>query len=267
MKKTRPHERVGPLGMIALLLLAPYAFAERRAAARTETFSIRGVEQTLHLYGERGSPPVIVSSGDGGWVHLGPQVASFLATRGYFVVGFDAKAYLSAFTDGPATLSVEDVPRDYSLLVDYVARGGAAKPLLVGVSEGAGLSVLAASSPALKARLAGVVVLGLPEENELGWRWRDSIIYVTKKVPHEPTFSARAVVGRLSPLPLAALHSTHDEFAPLAQAREILSAAHEPKRLWVIEAADHRFSDNQEELERRLEEAIAWIQSQGSPVR
>ena len=108
------------------------------------------------------------------------------------------------------------------------------------------------------------MALGLPDLNELGWRWRDSIIYITKKTPNEPTFSAREVVGRVSPVPLAALHSTHDEFVALPMIQEILAQAREPKRLWVIEAADHRFSDNRPEFQRRLKEAIAWIESQRS---
>lgn len=44
----------------------------------------------------------------------------------------------------------------------------------------------------------------------------------------------------------------------------ILAQAREPKRLWAIEAADHRFGDNRPELQRRLKQAIAWIESQGS---
>jgi type IV secretory pathway VirJ component len=45
---------------------------------------------------------VVISSGDGGWLHLGPHVAEVLAASGYFVVGFDVKAYLSGFTSGTA---------------------------------------------------------------------------------------------------------------------------------------------------------------------
>jgi hypothetical protein len=41
----------------------------------------------------------------------------------------------------------------------------------------------------------------------------------------------------------------------------VIAAAKEPKRLWIIDAADHRFSDNMTELERRLLEAIAWVTS------
>jgi fermentation-respiration switch protein FrsA (DUF1100 family) len=261
------RQRVG-LATVAALLLGSGAAsaAEGGPPSRTEAFSIRGVEQTLHLSGTRGGKPAIVTSGDGGWVHLGPAVAAFLASEGYFVVGFDAKAYLSGFTSKSGPLRVEEVPRDYAALVEYAARGGSARPLLVGVSEGAGLSVLAATAPEVQARVAGVVALGLPDQNELGWRWRDSMIYVTKKTPNEPLFSAREVAARVSPVPLAAIHSTHDEFVALPEIQGILAQAREPKQLWVIEAADHRFSDNQPELQRRLKEAIAWIESQRTPV-
>jgi len=258
----------GQLPAVAIVLLL--ATGSRAAAAsggpppRSEALSLRGVSQTLHLYGAPGGKVAIVTSGDGGWVHLGPDVAEFLAAGGYRVVGFDAKAYLSSFTSKSGPLRVEDVPRDYRALVEYAAKSAPGPPLLVGVSEGAGLSVLAATAPEVQSRIAGVVALGLPDKNELGWRWRDSIIYITKQTPNEPTFSVRDVVGRVSPVPLAALHSTHDEFVALPAIRDILAQAGEPKRLWVIEAADHRFSDNRPELQRRLKEAIAWIESQRS---
>ena len=253
-------------GMVALGLVVaaprPAAAASQAPAPRTEGFTIRGHAQTLRLYGQRGGPVAIVSSGDGGWVHLGPDVAAFLASEGYFVVGFDAKAYLSGFTTSSATLTVEDVPGDYAALVDYAAQGAAGRPLLVGVSEGAGLSLLAATAPDVQARVAGVLALGRPEKNELGWRWRDSVIYVTKKVPNEPTFSARAWAGRVAPVPLAAIHSTNDEFVPVPEVEEILASAREPKRLWVVDSKNHRFSDNEPELQRSIKEAISWMQSE-----
>jgi fermentation-respiration switch protein FrsA (DUF1100 family) len=261
---TRGRLQAAALAAVSLLATGSRANAALAGGppSRAEAFSLRGVSQTLHLYGAPGGRVAIVTSGDGGWVHLGPDVAEFLAGEGYRVVGFDAKAYLSSFTSRSGPLGVEDVPRDYAALLDYAAKGATSRPLLVGVSEGAGLSVLAATAPEVQSRVAGVVVLGLPDQNELGWRWRDSIIYVTKKTPNEPLFSAREVAARVSPVPLAAIHSTHDEFVALPEIRGILAQAREPKQLWVIEAADHRFSDNQPELQRRLKEAIAWIESQ-----
>jgi pimeloyl-ACP methyl ester carboxylesterase len=225
----------------------------------TDTVDIRGHAQFLHLYGTRGAPPVVVSSGDGGWIHLAPQVAEVLAAKGFFVVGFDAKAYLESFTSGTATVRPEDEPGDYKVLADYAARGATQRPILIGVSEGAGLSVLAATDPRTKHAIAGVICLGLPNLNELGWRWRDSLIYLTHGVPNEPTFKSEAIVGRVSPTPIAAIHSTHDEFVPLTEVQRVLEAAHEPKRLWVVPASNHRFSDNPAEFDQRLIDAIAWI--------
>jgi pimeloyl-ACP methyl ester carboxylesterase len=225
----------------------------------TETLVVRGRPQALRLYGSRGGAPVVVSSGDGGWIHLGPHVAEVLAARGYFVVGFDVRAYLGGFTYDTTALRPEDEPGDYKVLVDFAARGGTRKPVLVGVSEGAGLSVLAATDPRTKSVIAGVIGLGLPDVNELGWRWRDAIIYLTHGVPNEPAFSTATLVDKVAPLPLAAIHSTQDEFVTLAEVQRVLFFAKDPKRLWVVKASDHRFSDNLAEFDRRLLEAIAWV--------
>ena len=246
------------LGLTMVPRPAGAAPAESRA-----TLTIRECSQPLHLYGARGGPVAIVTSGDGGWVHLGPELAEFLAQQGYFVVGFDAKAYLSSVTSRSGPLRPADVPQDYAALLDYAQRDARGTTLLVGVSEGAGLSVLAGTAADVRARIDGVIALGLPDRNELAWRLRDSIIYVTKKTPNEPTFSTRALASQLAPLPLAALHATHDEFVPVAEVDGILEKAREPKRLWLVDAADHRFGGARPQLEQCMADALAWIESAG----
>lgn len=242
--------------LVALTVLAAAADA---SAQTTATVVLRGHTQTVHLYGTRGGQPVVVSSGDGGWVHLGPHVADVLAAHGFFVVGFDVKAYLESFTSGSATLRPEDEPGDFRTLVEFAAQGSSHRPVLVGVSEGAGLSVLAATDPPTKRAIAGVLGLGLPDLNELGWRWKDALIYVTHGMPKEPTFSAASAAARVAPVPLAAIHSTHDEYVSKDEVERVLAAASEPKRLWMVEAADHRFSDNLATLDARLLEALGWL--------
>jgi fermentation-respiration switch protein FrsA (DUF1100 family) len=251
--------------LIALTISSVLTGESRAHAQARETLVVRGHAQSLRLYGTRGGPPVIVSSGDGGWMHLGPHVAETLAAKGFFVVGFDVKAYLESFTSGNVTLSPVDEPGDYKVLADYAARGATQKPILIGASEGAGLSVLAATDPETKRSIAGVIGLGLPDLNELGWRWKDSLIYVTHGVPKEPTFSTAAIVGRVSPTPLGAIHSTQDEFVAVSAVQKVLDEAKEPKRLWIVKAADHRFSDNLTEFDRRLIEAIAWVNQNPAP--
>lgn len=224
-----------------------------------DSIDLRGRGQTLYLYGPRTGEPVIVSSGDGGWIHLGPHVASFLASRGFFVIGFDVKAYLESFTSGKTTLDPAMEPNDYATLADFARRTSGKKPVLVGVSEGAGLSLLAATDPRVKALVTGIVGVGMPDINELGWRWRDAAIYFTHKVPKEPTFSAATIAADVAPLPLAAIHSTTDEFVPVSVIQRIIDSAREPKRLWIVSASDHRFSNNLREFDARVLEALDWV--------
>jgi Bacterial virulence protein (VirJ) len=245
----------------SLLCLAMIAATIFGSAPIPRTITLRGRPQTLYVYGPRAGDPIIVSSGDGGWIHLGPHVAQLLSARGFAVTGFDVKAYLASFTSGPTTLRAADEPGDYRTLLQAATGVGAKKPILIGISEGAGLSVLATSDPRAKADVRGIVAVGLPDLNELGWRWKDAITYLTHKIPNEPTFSVAAIASDVAPIPLAAIHSTHDEYVPLAEIERVLQHAAQPKRLWVVRASDHRFSDNLSEFDERLLEAIAWIQA------
>jgi alpha-beta hydrolase superfamily lysophospholipase len=240
-------------------LLLP--LAARGVPPTTDTLAIRGQAQKLRLYGTRGGPVAVVASGDGGWIHLGPYVAELLSGKGYFVVGFDSKAYLSSFTKGRTTLLPTEVPGDFAALVDYAAKSASGPPLLIGVSEGAGLSVLAATDDGVKSRIAGVLALGLPDKNELGWRFRDSVIYMTKGVPREPLFSAADAIANVTPLPIAAIHSTKDEFVPVDEIERVMARALEPKRLTLIDASNHRFGGKEAELDERLLDAIDWIKA------
>jgi hypothetical protein len=244
--------------VLTALLAATLACGQGFPEATTKV-DFRGKKQELHIYGTAGRPPIILSSGDLGWAGLVVHVAEFLAGQGYFVAGLNSKAYLSSFTTKSAALDPNDVPKDYLTLIDFVKRSGDATPVLAGVSEGAGLSVLASTNPQVRSSVKGVLALGLPDENELGWKWQDFTIWVTKKVPDEPSFRVSDIIGRMSPAPLAEIHSTHDEFLALDKAKSLMARAGEPKRMWVIESANHRFSDARDELDRRVLEALQWI--------
>jgi alpha-beta hydrolase superfamily lysophospholipase len=249
-----------PLVAFSVLVQLPPASGQRRPVVETrQTVAMRGHDQIVHVYGTRSGSPVIVSSGDGGWMHLGPHVAEVLAANRFFVVGFDARAYLASFTTGTTTIRVEDEPGDYRALIDFALRETGRKPVLIGVSEGAGLSVLAATDARNKDAVAGVIGLGLSDLTELGWRWKDMVIYITHATPHEPTFSVKGVVDRVAPIPLAAIHSTRDEYVSVPEVRQVLERARHPKRLWIVDAADHRFSNNLAEFDRTLLEALTWI--------
>ncbi|HUU33983.1 MAG TPA: alpha/beta hydrolase [Vicinamibacterales bacterium] len=238
-----PNPRVAMLALVvttssgctALGLASPTL----EASTSTSTVMLHGSSLDLHFaspIAPVSDTVVVYASGDGGW--FGAAIEMFHA------------------------IAPEDEPGDYRVLAEFAQQGSAQRPILVGVSEGAGLSLLAATDPLTKAAIGGVIGLGLPDVNELGWRWKDAMIYLTHGVPNEPTFSTTAVAGRVAPAPLAAIHSTRDEFVPVAEVERVMAAANEPKRLWVVEAADHRFSNNLTEFDRRLFEALTWVAQQ-----
>jgi fermentation-respiration switch protein FrsA (DUF1100 family) len=255
--------KAGILTVACLGLLVSASLAPAVGAETVETLDIRGKPQKIHVYGTAGGRPAVVASGDGGWVHLGPEVARLLQDRGFAVVGVDSRAYLSSFTSGSRTLTPADVPGDLAVFLERARRGRADRVLLAGVSEGAGLAVLAASDPAVQPLLAGVLALGLPRRNELGWRFRDQVIYLTHGVPNEPLFDVGDYLRRLGPVPLAAIHSTNDEYAPLAETKALIEAPGDgARRLFVVRADNHRFSGDDGELARRLDEALDWLRAE-----
>ena len=185
---------IGSALLFTLALTGPI-LSERVPSPIVDSIAIRGHRQLIHVYGARGTgAPVLMSSGDGGWMHLAPQVAERLASRGFFVVGFDAKSYLESFTSGTSILRPQDVPGDYRLLAAYAAKGFTEKPILIGVSEGAGLSDLAATDTQTQQVIAGIIELGLSDLNELGvvgsFEIRSSVRQFLKNVGTGSEFAA-----------------------------------------------------------------------------
>ena len=225
-----------------------------------ETFDLRGQIQTLHLYGPAKGEPVIVSSGDGGWVHLAPHIASVLARRGFFVVGFDAKAYLASFTSKQRTLDAAMEAKDYAALAGFAARATGKKPILVGVSEGGGLSLLAATDARTKTldhrrrrrRAAGrqrarMALAGFGDLLHAPGAERADVQHRDHRRERDAAAARR--------------HPFHDatSSSPLRDIQRIVANANEPKRLWIVKASDHSFSDNRDEFDARLFEAIDWV--------
>lgn len=205
----------------------------------------------LYVYGPRTGDPVLLSGSDAGWLQLVPRVARRLADRGFFVVGMDIKRYLSA--------ADEEMPKDYRRIVQFASWVTGKKPTLVGLAEGAGLSILAATDPHTKGELRGVVAIGMPDLKDLGVRWRDAVIHLTHRRPAELMNGTAAIVRQVAPLPLAAIQSAHDAFVPSREVMKILAQTTGPTRLWVVGSGNHGFGRGRGEIEDRLLEAIAWV--------
>ena len=125
-----------------------------------------------------------------------------------------------------------------------------------------GLDLAAAASPTKQTIFSGVIAIGLPEENILVWRWKDVGAWITKRSPREPTFKSAEFMPRVSPLPLFVIGSTSNEWVTPEATRKLFLLAHEPKKLEIVPARDHKFSGNTNAFFKMLREGLDWVQRQ-----
>jgi dienelactone hydrolase len=242
-----------------LFIFSGIAHAAPQTAGRNFIW-LRGQAEDVYFYPAQGTVhrPVLFVPGDGGWRGFAVDLAQVMARAGYDVYGLDTKRYLESFTS-KTSLRETDVMSDFREIAMWTTEGQAAPISLVGWSEGAGLCLLGAASPQGKDLFNGLITLGLPEQNILGWRLADYLSWITKKTPNEPVFYSIDYISRLTPLRLWMLQSTRDEYVPLEKSRELFAVASEPKRFSAIEASNHRFDGNQTELFRLIVEGLRWL--------
>jgi hypothetical protein len=233
--------------------------------------AIRGKALTISVYRSALAQPrgtIFMGSGDVGWVGLAVDMSEYLSDRGYTVVGINVRQYLGAFTSGKTTLTTSEPPGDYNSLFHYLtARRLIMPPIyLSGVSEGAALAVLAGASPLNRPWVSGVMTMGLPPTAELGWRWSDFTSWITKKDSDEPMFMPKEFVAAIAPLPLCMIQSTRDEYVTEADYRQFEKVARDPKKLVLIKAGNHRFTDRRQELQVEILGCLAWMREHQPPM-
>jgi type IV secretory pathway VirJ component len=247
-------------GTLVILALAPILQA---APSRHLDFPLRGKVLTLTVYAPREAPrgTVIMGSGDVGWVGLAVDLSEYLSDQGFLVVGVNVRQYLGAFTSGKKTLTTSEAPDDYAELARFLtAQRLLVRPVIVsGVSEGAALAVLAGSRQANHSWVGGVMTMGLPPTAELGWRWTDFTSWITKKDSDEPMFMPKEFVPQISPKPLCMIQSMKDEYVSETDYKVFEQVAREPKRLILIDASNHRFTDRRDDLRKQVMGCLAWI--------
>lgn len=261
----RPWGRVVPKARFrfACAVTAAMAWASTAAASEKIDVAVRGKTLTVEFYSSRGSSrgTIVMGSGDVGWVGLGVSMAEDLSAQGYTVVGINVRQYLASFTSGQSHLQSSEVPGDYRFIIDTLKQSRHLDlPIIVsGVSEGAALAVLAASDPANHGWIDGVITMGLPPTAELAWRWTDAGAWITKRDANEPSFAAKDVIARVSPVPLCMIQSTKDEYVSKAEWEQLLTVAREPKKQVLIDASNHRFTDKRPELGAAYSAGLDWI--------
>jgi pimeloyl-ACP methyl ester carboxylesterase len=184
--------------------------------------------------------------------------ATFLYKAGYSVLLFDWRGW--GESEGDLTTFGLREAGDVSAALDYLA----ARPDLdhprfggLGVSMGSGMMLTAAAGDP---RIAAVVCDSIYTYDGIaayldGWT-RDGLPIGPIHVPIAPLLLPTAnlllegrladldpvrLAPRLSPRPLLLIHAEHDDYplTPVAGARAVFAAAHEPKTLWISPVGTH----------------------------
>lgn len=254
------------LTLVALgLCMSVHTLTAEAANGQKLDVAVRGKTLTLTVYlPEPGRPvrgTIFMASGDVGWVGLATTLADFLSDERYVVAGINARQYLSVFAEGGAHLEIDQVPGDYGVLAAALrSRGWLSRPvILAGVSEGAALAVAAAASPVNRPWVDGVLTMGLPATAELAWQWKDVLAWVMKKDTGGPSFNPHDIIGRIAPVPLWMIQSTRDEYVQESDYRRFERMANEPKKLVLMDAKNHRFTDRIPQLKEHVLAGIAWL--------
>lgn len=265
---------LGPAGAVSLLLGVGLqtAYSDARPAPRTVPVNLRGKVQSVQVYDPvpgmpKRSVQVLVTSGDLGWLGISGDVPGHLQEQGYRAIGLNAQRYVSSFTGGKAAHLEEDViPGDYHTIVETVSAGSSypREFVSVGVSEGAGLAVVAMGQEQASPLCRGIIALGMPLKTALGWRWTDFTSWISKKEPNEPEVDTKDYLFRLK-VPVVLVHSTHDEYDLIDKVKAVYNDAPGPKQFHAVDASNHRFSNKIQEVLTLVDTSLEWIVAQHQP--
>jgi hypothetical protein len=210
---------------------------------------------------------IVYATGDGGWLGIGSDIFNWLAGWNYPVVGFSSRNYvhnLGYFSDTETT-TPRRLVRDYQSIISF-AEGELGLPastpvILVGISRGAGLAVVAAGEGGLNQRLAGLLAIALTKEEEHVMRNRTRRARSTT----DPAARQRVMIQtysyltRIGSLPLMVLQSTNDGYLPADAARQLFGPDTALRKLRPIEAGNHSFSGGCQTLYQDAEDALKWM--------
>jgi pimeloyl-ACP methyl ester carboxylesterase len=249
--------------VVVVIALCASVYAQIPHAGKN-IFTIRGQEQRVYLYQAAKTGhhrKIFFAPGDAGCRGFAVAIAERLGKEGYDTYCLDVLHYLESFT-GKSILTTDQIASDFNQIAHWIQQKDNEPILLLGWSEGAGLGLAAAATQENKVLFNGIIAIGVPENNILAWHWKDVGAWLTKKAPHEPTFKSADFMVRISPLPVFVIGSTSTQWVTPEATRELFSLAQEPKRLAMVTAQDHKYSDNTEGFFNALRDGLGWVQQQ-----
>jgi len=246
------------------------AAAHAHAASSVAVAHVQDRWLLLHLSHPTDAPArqslVIYVTGDGGW--RGKDLETFQHLRGWGqpVAGFSAPDYLDHLRGGAESLSPRALADDFSSIILVAAAQldltPAPRVVLVGVSRGADLVVVAAGERTLQPLVEGVVAVALTDEEEFVRRspWKPGGARASAPVPAPRLEMVKPYecLTEIS-LPVSLIQSTNDQYVPAASAALWFGPDTPSRRFHPIASRNHSFSDARHTLYRAIRDSIDWV--------
>lgn len=207
-------------------------------------------------------PLLVYATGDGGWHRKDLAAYRHLVSSGDPIVGFDAHDYVTHLGASEATTPGR-LAADYTRIIEAARAAlhlAADRPVvLVGVSRGAGLSVVAAGQRQLRTSISGVVAVALTREEEYV-KWFRRLRRRAPRPSAPVMVEVYEYLPRLAGVPIAVIQSTRDNYLPAAAARTLFGPDTPHRWFQPIPARNHSFGGARLQMYDAMQRSLDWIQ-------
>jgi dienelactone hydrolase len=203
---------------------------------------------------------VVFTTGDGGWRGVSAELFERLAGLGYFIAGFSAPDTIRYVEKEHRRLTTGEAAQQAAEIFAHAKQDlglPASTPIVVvGYSRGATMVAFAAVNPALRDGVRGAVAIALTREADY---LRAPARRSELQLDDQGRIQLYPALAFLGSTPFAVIQSTHDNYVPSAESRRLLGPDTATRRLYEVEASNHRFGGARDELLRTFDDALSWV--------
>ena len=213
---------------------------------------------------ETGRPhetPVIFYSGEWGWRPLQQDLASYLASKGRYVLGIDSADYFARLV--PAASLAADLGNFRAFVNERAGRPEGADVTLIGFAFGAEIIPYLLN----ETRAPGVRGAVLIAPDTKGTRVYRVAIQLKMDSPPEERFDVGQELKQMAPLPVVLMEGTLDKDSA---AKALADSPRGPHKYVAVEGGDRQFHEVRDAFFAVLLDALHWIDGttvvpQGTP--
>ncbi len=261
--------------VVCLIVLAGCASARLSSRPGEYDVTVQRIEATRDIHATYVRPVhplhpgyfIVFATGDDGWFGTSAAVFEHLAEEGYTIAGFSAPEIIRPIASSGTRVSTAQAAQGLKRLYARAKRDlglpESTPIVIVGFSRGASVVAFTAVHQELRNGIGGAVAIALTREADY-LRAPESDRTPEIQVDDQGRIQLYPALKLLGSTPLAVIQSTHDDYVPAADSRQLLGADTSSLRLYEVEAEDHGFSDAREKLMQDLDDALRWIESTAS---